>query len=525
MPDPWQVATWRFEQIGPLLDQATSRAEKSSYIRDRSAHPVQWPGPEGEAGRTRPIGRATLFRWVKAYQELGLLGLIPSKRRDKGQAKGDYSTVVTYALGLLYEQPERSLTQVMAYLRLEFPDVKITRSTLHRELSRHPAYEGICRRRSGKPKKLRNLYQVGQPHELWQMDAKGPFKVHLTSGQRAVVHVLSILEGFSRSILAAIVAPSESTAAAMRVTRLAMSKYGLASRYQMDRHSAYDSWDFRSALARLGVHRNHVKARNPQAQGLIEAYHKSLGRWFVNELTCQQVTSLEHLEQLLQATIDLLYNQHRHSVLRMSPADALAGRLSGRRVSECDLALALRLSHKGRSHANTGLIELPGAGTFRVPTRLAGQRALFRYEPHAGGQAVLVRADGDEIVLAPYTKLDPFAASPDPPQAGTGQLQKILDVWRGASRPNAQPGFGLPEVFAALEPLLGHRVPLDEQEATLIHRFYAELGPLPRQPFLHALEITQESLGAARPLKKYLDHLARQIRQSQAPHLPENPLP
>lgn len=525
MPDPWQVATWRFEQIGPLLDQARSPAEKSTYIRDRTAHPVEWPSPAEGSPKTRPIGRATLFRWVKAYQERGLLGLIPSTRRDKGQPHAEYSAAVAYALGLLYEQPQRSLTQVMAYLGLEFPDLELTRSTLHRELSRHPAYEGIRRRRSGKPKKLRNLYQVRTPHELWQMDAKGPFQVKLTCGQHIRVQVLSVLEGFSRSILAAIVAPSESTAAAMRVTRLAVRKYGLASRYQMDRHSAYDSWDFRSALARLGVHRNHVKARNPQAQGLIEAYHKSLGRWFINELACQQVTSRDHLEQLLQATIDLLYNRHRHSVLRMSPAEALAGRLSERRVSEQDLALALRLSHQGRSHGTTGLIELPGAGTFRVPTRLAGQRALFRYEPHPGGQAVLVTASGQEISLAPYAKLDPFATVPDPPLAGTGQLQKILDVWRGASRPNAQPGFGLPEVFAALESLLGHRVPLDEQEATLIHRFYGELGPLPREPFLQALQFTRESLGQGRPLKKYLDHLARQIRQSPTALPPEDTLP
>lgn len=46
---------------------------------------------------------------------------------------------------------------------------------------------------------------------------------------------------------------------------------------------------------------------------------------------------------------------------------------------------------------------------------------------------------------------------PQSPRRGRGQLQKLLDRWR--ERPNAEPGFGLPEVFGELSRLVGRTLP------------------------------------------------------------------
>ena len=40
----------------------------------------------------------------------------------------------------------------------------------------------------------RDLYETDQPHDCWQLDAKGPFPVTLIDGQTVRVHVLSILD-------------------------------------------------------------------------------------------------------------------------------------------------------------------------------------------------------------------------------------------------------------------------------------------------------------------------------------------
>ena len=72
--------------------------------------------------------------------------------------------------------------------------------------------------------------------------------------------------------------------AAIRVFEKSVAKWGLADRFQFDLGSAFESKAFRHGLAQLGVHRNAVKPREPERQGKIEAYHRALIRWFINEL-------------------------------------------------------------------------------------------------------------------------------------------------------------------------------------------------------------------------------------------------
>ena len=507
MSDSWEIAAFRFEMISALLDENLIRAQKRRIIRERTTRAVQWPN----SPQKRPIGKSTLFRWLQNYRQKGFLELMPKARKDKGLARSDRSLQLNYALGLLYEQPDRSLTQLMLYLELEFGKLSMSRSTLSRDLHAHPAFAGILQRRKGTDKKLRHLYQTDQPHDIWQMDAKGPFPVTLINGQTVRVHVLSILDDFSRYILAAIIAAAENIEAAVRVFRLAASKWGIALRMQFDRASAYDSKVFRTGLAYLGVHRNWVKSRNPAAQGKIEAYHRSLKRWFVNELPKQEVVDMQHLEALLQATIELVYNQHHHREIKMSPQQALAQRISTRRVGAAELAQAFKISTRAKSHPTTGQLTLPN-GLFRVPARWAGKRCHFRYDPVNKDEAALIIDDEHQIPLEPFTKKRPFDDQKADEKRGTGQLQKLLDIWRGHRRPNAQPGFGLPEIFREFSRLLQRSVPIDQREATAIEAFYRKTGPLPAEPFRQAIDRTADILGPNRALNAYLQYLDRLVQ-------------
>lgn len=496
MPNPYEIAARRFEQIAFLIDSALDAAQRRIELEKRTAD----------------NGRSTIFRWLAAYRKGGYLALLPKRRSDRGRARQAGTVAwVGYAIGLLYEQPDRSLTQLQIYLRLEFPDYSLGETTLRRHLHEHPAYAGIARLRSGKKSKLHDLYEAAHPHEGWQLDGKGPFTVWFADGRRVEVKVLSVLDDHSRAVLAAIVTFAEDIEAAVTVTSKAMAKWGIAERFQFDRGTAFDSHAFRAGLAALGVHRGFVEARTPEAQGKIEAYHRCLGRWFIRELKAQQVIDLEHLQQLLEAMIALVYNRHYHKQIRTTPEARLAGRLSSRQVSASDLERAFFLDTTAKSDPKTGEVRLP-TGSFRVPsTAYAGQRSRFRYHPTRGGRAVLVTKDDREIELQPFTVKPLSAIKPHVDRRGTGQLQKLADVWQGHARPNAQPGFGVPEVFTALGALLGRAVPDSEREACAIIAFYRKHGPLPREAFSAALARSKESLGAGRPLASYLADLERQI--------------
>lgn len=510
MHDPWSIATWRFEQISPLLDPALTGAEKRRYLRETGRESIEWPRSAGRGAR-RPIARATLLRWLRNFESQGLKGLLPKARRRETP---DRSELVAYALALLVEEPERSLTQLLFYLKLQFPKQPLSRSTLQRELTRHRAYAGIVRR---EPRKLRERYETARPHECWQLDGKGPFRVRFADGTHRAVHVLSILDDFSRFVLACIIALAENIAASVRVTRMAIERFGLPTRMQFDRGSAFDSEAFREGLALLGIHRNFVLPRSPENQGKIEAYHRVLQRWFIRELRHQQVQNFEHLEQLLWATIELLYNHHRHRELKSTPEQALAGRVSERRVGAEDLAQAFWARTRAKSHPKTGHVNLPNA-IFVVPARYAGQRTSFRYDP-VETRAVLVVDREHELALDPFVVKRPFASAE--PARGVGPLQKLLDTWRGHSRPNAPPGFGLPELFTEIGALLGYLVPRDEREAKSIRDFYREFGPLHPTHFRDAIDTTRSALGLGRPLHVYLEHLARLIRAHAQPESEE----
>jgi transposase InsO family protein len=514
MPDPYEIATWRYELIAPLIDPSLSRARRRAALRERLAKPGA--GSDGE--QPKRVGRSTLFRWLSAFRARGYLGLVPKARSDRGKLRRSGTAAwVSYAIGLLYEQPDRSLTQLTIYLKAEFAAYSLGTTTLRRHLRAHPAYSGIQTLRSGKKSRLRDRYEADHPHEGWQLDGKGPFLVRFADGTRVEVYVLTVLDDHSRYALAAVAATAEDRKAAIRVFEKAVAKWGLADRFQFDRGAAFDSYGFRQGLAWLGVHRNRVIPRSPEWQGKIEAYHRCLDRWFVRELRTQQVVDLVHLQQLLEAMLALVYNRHHHREIGTTPEKKLANRISERRVSPSDLERCFLLGIIAKSDPKTGEVRLPN-GSFRIPSKdYAGQRSRFLYHPVHEGRAVLVTRDGREIELQSFSRKPLSTLTPHVERRGTGQLQKLVDLWEGKERPNAQPGFGLPEVFAALSRLLGRDVPGSEREAHAVLAFYRKYGPLAREGFEAACARTRKSLGTGRPLSAWLDDLERQITSNTKP--------
>ena len=231
-----------------------------------SARASPWRGRT--EGRPRPIPKSTLYRWLKAYRKHGYLGLLPKVRADRGAPRrADTPVWIGYAIGLLYEQPNRSLTQLEAYLQLEFANYRLSRSSLARHLRAHPAFNGIEKLRKGHKSKLRALYEAQHPHEGWQLDGKGPFTVRLQKEGRVQVHVLSVLDDYSRYALAAQVASSESEQAAMTVFEQAVGKWGLADRFQFDAGSAFGAKGFPPGSGAAGRASQRREGAHPRVAG------------------------------------------------------------------------------------------------------------------------------------------------------------------------------------------------------------------------------------------------------------------
>jgi transposase InsO family protein len=502
------IALWRYEVVEAALDGDLTRAERAALLHRISRTPLRWP-----SGEDRRVSVATLYRWIDAYRVGGLAALRPRPRSDRGTPRTPLpAAVVERAQLYLVEDPEQPWTFLLAVLRVDFPSVPIARSTLYRRVTADPAYEEVKRSRQRR-RRLRTRFVASGPHKRWQTDAKGPFAVRFVSGEVIAVHVLTIIDDASRAVLVARVVLSPDLGAAVHTFRLVAERWGLSEQYYADRASIFDAHVFRAGLADLGVQRTPTKARNAPAHGKVEAYHRVLSLWFVKRLGCQRVVDLVHLQQLLDAMIEMLYQPHRHRGLRMPPAEALGGRVSSRSVPRSRLHEAFLEEKRKTADRTTGEVDLQDA-TWIVPDHLRGQRLVFLLDPARTFEPLVVEPGAERRLSLRRAAIRPgdVVDVPEPERWGEGPLQKLYDAWTGRTpRPQAEPGFGLPELYALLARVIGRPVPASEHEAALVQRVYRRIGPLARKPTERAFEQIERELGAARPSRVYLDALERRV--------------
>jgi len=515
--EPLRTACFRFEQISPFLDRRLSASERNRMLTAAARVEVVWP-----TGRVAPVPRSTLYRWLKIYrQDPRIEALMDRPREVKTKSPAIESAWVEYALALLEEEPERSLFIIGLRLRDRFGLEKPpSRSSLSRTLKNQPRYRKLRQRARGE-KKLRRRFQARRPHEIWHADAKAAFTAKFIDGRKLKVQILSILDDSTRFILRALVVPSESMYAAVTVFRQAAERYGLPAKFYADRGSAYDSDLFRRGLAILGVHRINTRSRNPSAHGKIEAYHRSLQRWFIVELRHQPLRDLEHLQELLDAFIDRIYHQHRHRELRMSPEKAFGDSISSRLVSLERLREAFLEKKWLTPHRKDGTIRVKDR-LFLVPARLLTgaktRKVAILIDPEHPGIPYVRLPQGGAEELQPAIKPAGGSLRKAPRPRGdepVGSLTPLLEKYRGRTLPQARPGFGLPEIYAAFSRALGRPIPFTEAEAELILGWLKRSGPFAPESFQSALDFTIKRLGTGRPLARIVAELEKIARQPQ----------
>lgn len=510
-PAPKAIAQWRYEQIEEALDERLHADARGMILCRIARAPVRWP-----SGETKKVSLATLYRWLRSYRHGGLEALQPKPRRDRGGVRRPLpDEVVHEAVRLLSEDPGMTFTFLIVVLEARFAErkIRIVRSTLQRRLAAQETYRRIQRAR--KRTRRRTRFVAKAPHEIWQTDAKGPVALRLVSGVEITFHVLSILDDATRAVLAAIVVPRPDLAAAVLAFRRAAVRWGLPRRLYADRASIFDSKAFRLGLAQLGSHRIPTRPRNAEAHGKIEAYHRALVLWFTKRLASQQVVDLAHLQRLLDGVIHSLYQPHKHRGLKMSPERALAGRVSSRSIPPTRLLDAFREEKRLKAHRKTGEVEIQGR-LYLVPDELRGQRLTFLLDPAAEVPPQVVHPGSRLHLGLRIAEVRPDDATSDsrPAARGEGPLQAIYDSWCGQTRPQAEPGFGLPEIYALLGQTCGRHVPHSDAEAALVQRIYRDAGPLPRAATESAMRSIAVELGPHRPIKTYLDALLRRVRSA-----------
>ena len=510
--DPLKVAMWRFEQIAPLLEPCLSPAQRRLLIDQICRVPVLWP-----SGREYCIARSTLYSWLKRYMaDPRIESLMPAPRTPSPRPATIKAEWLEYALAQVEEEPARSLYILTLRIQMHFGlPTPPSESSLQRALAKQRRYQRV-RREQQQPRRVQ--FVAARVHQIWQGDAKADCTVTFTDGTSRKIRILSILDDCSRFVLAALVVASESLRAVCRAFVAAATRFGLPDAFYPDRGSPYDSYVFRQALAILGVRRINTRARNASAHGKIEAYHRTLQRWFIKELPHQPITDLTHLQLLLDAFIDQLYNPHYHRELRRSPADAFNNTISRRTVSLDRLHEAFFKTSLLKPHPKTGTVRV-NEHLWKVPSAYLVPRRPLRiaHDLLVPSTVYLIDTHQRRIPLQAAVRIaDPAPSPPPAPQTyPPGSLSPLLERYRGRPLPRAVGGFGLPEIYQRLGVAVARRVPDTETEAALVLHWLKEHGPFPPHAFDAAVDASLKYLGPGRTLRQLLDELTRRIKRSQ----------
>lgn len=295
-----------------------TQAEKMEIIRLVETSELSVKRTLAELG----IPRSTFYDWYRRYSEDGYAGLATRSLQPRQVWNRIPDAVQTHVVDVALQQPEKSPRE----LALHITDVEeyfISETSVYRILKRYdlitsPAFDIV---KAGD--KFEN--PTKRVNEMWQTDFT-QFKV-LSWGW---YYLCTVLDDFSRYILAWRLAPTMAATDVETTLNLALEKTGVTHvkvahrpRLLSDNGPAFVSKPLAQYLKSYRM--QHVRGRphHPQTQGKIERYHRSMK-------SIVKLDTYFYPWELEQAIADFVvyYNTQRYheSLDNVTPADAYFGR-------------------------------------------------------------------------------------------------------------------------------------------------------------------------------------------------------
>jgi putative transposase len=360
-----QIALFRFQFIAPLTHLPAG--EKESYIQKIAGREVTAPN-----GRLYCLSRATLFRWLKKYQQNGMEGLKPPTRIDQGVSKKIPDEVAQALIRLKQEKPKLTLDSLIHQARVKNIIPKgghLARVTLYRLLKRHGLFN-----QDTTPKVDRRRFEAEAPMDLVQSDAMHGPKV---AGKKT--YLIAFLDDHSRLILHAEFKDADSEENLIAALKIALNKRGLPRKLYVDNGPSFRSKRMAYALAVMGVALIHARPYQPQGKGKCERWFKTIRQSFLPGLALTDLESLTTLNEALWKWIDGYYHQKTHSSTGQAPLERFIQHLQATRKAPASMETlfrfrALRKVNKDRS------VSLHGKA-YEAPIGSIGKKIELAYDP------------------------------------------------------------------------------------------------------------------------------------------------
>ena len=209
------------------------------------------------------VSRKTVHEILQRFAEEQFAGLEDKSHAHKKLRKVTIQTI--QEIKKLSENPLLGAYRVSA--ALEQMGIKLSRATCGRYLSINRGLYHLQMPRRPRPKAAMP-FKAERRHQIWSVDIRY-LDMHSLQGIE-MVYCISILENFSRSILASAISVRQDTEAFFAVFYAAVRRYGVPEMLVSDNGSIFLSHDTRRVCAQLGIEKKEIKKGKPY-QNYIEA--------------------------------------------------------------------------------------------------------------------------------------------------------------------------------------------------------------------------------------------------------------
>ena len=225
-------------------------------------------------------------------------------------------------------------------------------------------------------------FEAEHVNQIWSLDFHtGKLRVLLPSGEWVQPKVAAILDHYSRVCCHAVWGLFEDTIDLVHCYSTAVMKRGRPGLTLSDNGSAMKAGEFVQGLKRLGIRPRKTRPRTPRENGKTEHFWTSLEGELISMVVGQENLTLEKLNKLTQAWVEIGYNRRIHREIGERPIDRLiCGRNVGMpAVDEDTLRRAFRIEETRSPRASDGTIRIADV-LFRLPHQYRHLRkVIVRY--------------------------------------------------------------------------------------------------------------------------------------------------
>ena len=373
-----EIALFRYNVIAEVVTEPNgSTRQRLMEAIARRQHDIPY------SDRTT-IGKRTLQRWVKDYQEHGLKGLEPEERLDAGQNRAIPPDLVEAAAALRREMPGRSVRQVIEILEMagKAPRGVLKRSTLAEALIR----AGCTRQALARKHSTFRRFQEEHRNRMWQGDAQHTLALPHPDvpGRSRKVYLLAWIDDYSRNVYGQFYFEEKGPRLEDCLKR-AILRYGIPQQIYVDNGSIYSSKHLERVCAKLTIRLTHSRPYRPMGRGKIEKLFRFVDQSFLPEaealIRAGELRTLDQLNELFWAWLDVAYLNRVHSATKQTPRERFEQDTEPlRRIDPVALREAF-LWEEERTVDKTGCFSLHG-NTYEVDAGLARQRVRLRFDPY-----------------------------------------------------------------------------------------------------------------------------------------------